>query len=74
MKIRVRLIGAFMHRFGFSEKELEVPEDCTAGQLVTQLGLARLPKFVSMDGKAAKLKQKLKDGDRIVVAPIFSGG
>ena len=34
MKITVKLIGPFVQLFGFSEKELDVPEGTTADDLV----------------------------------------
>lgn len=74
MRVKVRLIGAFMSRLGFSERELEVPEGCTAGELMSRLKLRRARKFVSKDGLPVRMKDRLKDGDRVVVAPIFSGG
>ncbi|MDD5656733.1 MAG: MoaD/ThiS family protein [Elusimicrobia bacterium] len=72
--MRVRLIGAFAQRCGFTERELELPEGLTAGELLSRLKLRRLRKFVSREGLPVRMAQPLKDGDRIVVAPIFSGG
>ncbi|MBI5208450.1 MAG: hypothetical protein HY927_00590 [Elusimicrobia bacterium] len=74
MKVRVRLIGQFMERFGFGEKELEVPPPCTAGQLAERLKMGRLDKVVTRRGLALGPDDALEDGDRLVIAPIFSGG
>jgi sulfur carrier protein ThiS len=75
MKITVKVIGPFIYQTGFSEKEVEVEPPVTAGEL---LGLINLPedrpKIVTRNGKAVSPREKLKDGDRIAVCPIYSGG
>ena len=74
MRIRVKLIGRFVEKFGFSEKELEAPAPFTAGDLAARLGMAGLDQIVTRSGQALCPAQSLADGDRVVIAPIFSGG
>ena len=74
VKICVRLIGHFIRRFGFSEKDMEVPAGCTSADLVTLLGMDGLPMLVARDGEGLRPAEKLRDGDRVVIAPMFSGG
>jgi len=72
--VRVRLIGPFIPRFGFSEKDLEVPSPCTAADLQLLLGLQGVENLMTLQGRGLKPQDALSDGDRVVVAPIFSGG
>ena len=74
MKIRVRLIGAFVPRFGFSEKELLVPFPCTAADLIARLGMQGVEHIMTRDGRGLRPSHELAEGDRVVIAPIFSGG
>lgn len=74
MKIRVRLIGQFIERFGFSEREFELAQDATAAELVKNLGMQGLPSVVSRNGESLLAGERLNEGDRVVIAPIFSGG
>ena len=74
MRVRVRLIGQFMERFGFSEKELEIASPCTPADLAARLGMEGLPKIVTREGQALRSGDSIEDGDRLVIAPIFSGG
>lgn len=74
MKVRVRLIGRFMERFGFGEKELELPSPCSVGQLARRLEMEGQDLIVTRRGLALGPDDGLADGDRLVIAPIFSGG
>jgi sulfur carrier protein ThiS len=74
MKIRVVLIGQFVPRLGFSEKVVEVPAPFTAGDLAARLGLGEVDKIMAKNGRGIAGGEPLKDGDRVVIAPIFSGG
>ena len=74
MKIRVRLIGQFIERFGFSEREFELAQDLTAADLLKNLGMQGLPSVVSRNGESLLAGERLNEGDRVVIAPIFSGG
>ena len=74
MKVTVRLFGRLMERYGFSEKEVEVPEPCTAGDLVRRVGIEEAPLALSRNAEMVRPDEKLRDGDRVLIAPIFSGG
>ena len=74
MKVKVRLIGGFIQKLGFSEKELELPEPLTAEQLTARLGLEGIPNLVSRNGVGLHGHDQLKDGDRVLVSAMFSGG
>jgi len=75
MKITVKVIGPFIYQTGFSEKEIEVKEPVTAGQLLSLINLPEdRPKIVTRNGKAVAPKEELQDGDRIAICPIYSGG
>jgi molybdopterin converting factor small subunit len=75
MKITVKLIGPFVQLFGFSEKELDVPEGTTTDDLIGLVSVDRLrPKIVTRNGRAVVPGERLAEGDRVVIAPIYSGG
>jgi len=75
MKIKVKLIGPLIYEIGFSEKDMEVPADTTAGALLDLLAITeQRPKIVTRNGKAVAPQELLADGDRIAVSPIYSGG
>jgi sulfur carrier protein ThiS len=74
MKVRVRLIGGFIQKLGFSEKELELPPALTVDGLLARLGLEGIPNIVSRSGIGLHAHERLVDGDRVMVAPMFSGG
>jgi sulfur carrier protein ThiS len=75
MKITVKLIGPFVNQLGFSEKVLAVgPSMTVEGVLdLVKLDKAR-PRIVTRNGRAVAPNEVVKDGDRIVVSPIYSGG
>jgi sulfur carrier protein ThiS len=75
MKITVKLIGPFVQLFGFSEKELDVPGDTTADDLIGLVSIDRSrPKIVTRNGRAVVPGEALAEGDRLVISPIYSGG
>ena len=75
MKITVKLIGPFVQLFGFSEKELDVPEGTTADDLIALVSIDRSrPKIVTRNGRAVVPDEALASGDRVVISPIYSGG
>ena len=75
MKITVKLIGPFVQLFGFSEKDLDVPEGTTADDLIGLVSVDRSrPKIVTRNGRAVVPGEHLAEGDRVVIAPIYSGG
>ena len=75
MKITVKLIGPLIYDAGFSEKQIELPGPVTAGELVPLVKLDRKrPVIITRNGRAVALSDALKDGDRVVISHIYSGG
>jgi molybdopterin converting factor small subunit len=75
MKVRVKVIGYFIYQAGFSEKELDIPSSATAGDLLSLLNIKRrLPRIMMLNGKGIGPEKELKEGDRIVIAPLAGGG
>lgn len=75
VKITVKMIGPFTASAGFSEKEIEVPEGTTPERLLDRLRLDNpKPKIVTRNGRAIAADEPIREGDRIVIAPIYSGG
>ncbi len=75
MKITVKLIGPFIHHFGFSEKEFEVEAGSTVESVLASLALRPpRPHIITRNGRAVASAEKLDDGDRLVISPIYSGG
>jgi molybdopterin converting factor small subunit len=75
VKITVKLIGPFVQMFGFSEKELDVPEGTTAEELISLVSIDKSrPKIVTRNGRAVVPDEALAEGDRVVISPIYSGG
>lgn len=75
MKITVKLIGPFIQIFGFSEKQLDVPDGTTADDLIGLVSVDRTrPKIVTRNGRAIVPGEALAEGDRVVISPIYSGG
>jgi molybdopterin converting factor small subunit len=75
MKVQVKVIGYFIYQTGFSEKEMDLPDSSTAGELLSLINIKRrLPRIMMINGKGIGPDKKLKDGDRIVIAPLAGGG
>jgi len=75
MKVQVKVIGYFIYQAGFSEKELDIPQATTAGELLSLINIKRrLPRIMMLNGKGIGPDKKLKNGDRIVIAPLAGGG
>jgi sulfur carrier protein ThiS len=75
MKIHVKMIGPLIYDVGFSEKDLEIPERTTAEMLMELISVPKQrPKIVTRNGKAVAPQEELKEGDRIAISPIYSGG
>jgi len=75
MKIQVKMIGPLMYEAGFSEKEIEVPAATTADSLLDLIKISRQrPKIVTRNGRAVAPDERLNEGDRIAISPIYSGG
>ncbi len=75
VKITIKLIGPFVQAAGFSEKTLDVPAGTTPDELVVRAGLDKSrPRIVTRNGAAVGSAEPLAEGDRVVIAPIYSGG
>ena len=75
MKITVKLIGPFVQALGFSEKDLDVPAGTTADGLLGLIAMDKArPRIVTRNGKAIAPDDKIGEGDRIVISPLYSGG
>jgi len=75
MKIQVKVVGYLIHQAGFSEKEIETPGPITAEKLLSMIKIQKkMPKIVIRNGNAISSADKLEDGDRVVISPLYSGG
>jgi sulfur carrier protein ThiS len=75
MTITVKLVGGLIHTIGFSERVLDLPAGTTVAGLLEAIGIdpAR-PLIVGRSGWAIETDDEVRDGDRILVSPVFSGG
>ncbi len=75
MKILVKMIGPFIYDAGFNEKDFEFSNPLSVEELLSELHLKQgRPKIIVRNGHGIGLKDQIADGDRIVIAPIYSGG
>ncbi|OGR43826.1 MAG: hypothetical protein A2X35_08935 [Elusimicrobia bacterium GWA2_61_42] len=75
MKLTVKLIGPLIYEGGFSEKALTLPGPMTAGELSAYVKIdKKRPTIITRNGKAVAAGDQLKDGDRVVISHIYSGG
>jgi molybdopterin converting factor small subunit len=75
MRVTIKLIGPLIYAAGFSEKEIRLPCPATAQELLSRIKLEKgRPTIITRNGKAVSLADALKDGDRVVISPIYSGG
>lgn len=75
IKITIKLIGPFVNQVGFSEKTIECSAGSTVETVVSSLPLdSKRPKIVTRNGQAVAPGEKLSDGDRLAISPIYSGG
>ncbi len=75
MKVTVKLISYFSVQAGFSEKEFNIPSLTTVEELLDRIKLKTpLTKVIIRNGRSVKLDEKLEEGDRVVISPVFSGG
>jgi sulfur carrier protein ThiS len=75
IKITVKLIGPLINLAGFSEKTLEFTAETTVEEILASLPIdPQRPKIVTRNGQAVAPGEKLKDGDRLAISPIYSGG
>jgi sulfur carrier protein ThiS len=75
MRVTVKLVGGLVHTVGFSERVVELPAGTTAAGLLQAVGIDRArPLIVGRNGWAIEIDDEVRDGDRILVSPVFSGG
>ncbi len=75
MKVTVKMTGSFVHSVGFSERTFDLAPGTTAGGLLDAVKIDRsIPMVVARSGGAITPDEELRDGDRIVIAPVYSGG
>jgi sulfur carrier protein ThiS len=75
IRVTVKLVGGFVHTLGFSEREFELPPGAILADLLAAIGIdpAR-PMIASREGWVIRADDELHDGDRVMIAPVFSGG
>jgi sulfur carrier protein ThiS len=75
MKVTVKLVGGFIHTVGFSEKELDLPPGTTVAALLAAIAIdTNRPMILARNGWVIRPDEEMRDGDRIVISPVFSGG
>lgn len=75
MKIKLKIFGYLIYQSGFREKEVIIPHSITVVELLPLINLKKqIPMIITRNGKKINPDDKIEDGDRIVIAPIFSGG
>ena len=75
MKITLKLIGSLSCAAGFSEKEIRLSGPATVGNILSRAKVAKTrPMIITRNGKAVTPADALEDGDRIAIAPLYSGG
>ena len=73
MKIKVRPVGVIKKYI--TEHELDTADGLTPEQLIRDLKIPGKLKMVSIvNGKSLPLKEKLKDGDEVILVTLLSGG
>jgi sulfur carrier protein ThiS len=75
MRVTIKLVGGLVHTVGFSERVVDLPVGTTVAGLLDTIGIdpAR-PLIVGRNGWAIETDDKVHDGDRILISPVFSGG
>jgi len=75
MKVTVKLVGGFVHTVGFSQKELDVAPGTTVADILAAIAIDRTrPMIIARNGHAVGEDEEVREGDRVLVSPIFSGG
>ena len=75
MKVTVKLIGPLIYEAGFSEKELALHGTMTVAELAAHLKIdKKRTTIITRNGKAAAPGEALKNGDRVAISPLYSGG
>ena len=75
MQITFRLTARIAHKADFSHKELDVEPGTTIADLLARFAIdPAWPMIIARNGWAVDAVEPLEPGDRILIAPIFSGG
>jgi sulfur carrier protein ThiS len=75
MKITVKLVGGFVQTMGFSQKELDMAPGSTVADVLAAIAIdPTRPKIVALNGQAVAEDEVVREGDRILVSHVFSGG
>jgi len=78
VKIEVDLRGDLARQVTVASLEdggtVELPEDASVGALASALGLAPASVVFVVNGVAARAGQRLREGNRVQVFPVASGG
>jgi molybdopterin converting factor small subunit len=75
IQITVKIIGHLIYQSGFSESEITLSLPATPRRLLSTLNLTEeRAMIITRNGKAIGLDDPVTDVDRIVIAPIYSGG
>jgi MoaE-MoaD fusion protein len=76
VQVVVKLFAALRERAGTGERRIELPEDATAGDVWSALGLGGEPPglLYAVNKEYAERGQLLADGDEVALIPPVSGG
>jgi MoaE-MoaD fusion protein len=76
VRVTVRLFAALRERAGAGQRELELPEGATAGDVFAALGIGAEPPGLAyaVNRSYCERTTALKDGDEVAVIPPVSGG
>jgi MoaE-MoaD fusion protein len=76
VRVTVRLFAALRERAGAGQRELELPEGATAGDVFAALAIGAEPAGLAyaVNREYAERSSALSDGDEVAVIPPVSGG
>ncbi len=75
MNVTVKVVGMLAHSAGFSERRIDVAADTTTAEVLRAVSIdLTLPMVIARNGVSVRPDEVVHEGDRIVVAPMFSGG
>ncbi len=75
MKVTLRLTGGLAHNAGFSLRELDVEPETKIEDILEAIAIDRArPMIIARNGWAVTADERVEEGDRILLSPVFSGG
>jgi sulfur carrier protein ThiS len=75
IRVTLRLTGGLAHVTGFSRRELDVEPGTTIAEILDEHGIDRArPMIIARNGWAVEPDEVVEADDRIMLAPVFSGG